>query len=163
MAYQRLQVGRSLKVIPSDTVLIPDPATEALSGVTDGTTANKLVLSTATFLNDGIQAGKAIVYNTTDNTCAYVTAIDSDTVLSLSVNIMATGENFVIYNAATSGCVLYNGTAQDLTVYMAADTGNSHAPTTEQQFAAVPAGSFMPTFITGVKTTGSPTNLVALW
>ena len=163
MAYQRLQVGRSLKVIPSDTVLIPDPATEVLSGTTDGTTANKLVLSTATFLSDGIQAGKAIVYNTTDNTCAYVTKIDSDTVLSLSVDIMTTGENFTIYNSATSACTLYSGTAQDLTVFMAADTGNLHAPTTPQTFVAIPAGSFMPTFVTGVKTTGSPTNLVALW
>jgi len=38
-----------------------------------------------------------------------------------------------------------------------------HAPTTTQKFVAVPAGSFMPTLVTGVSTTDSPTNLVALW
>ena len=108
MAYQKLQVSQALKVAPSDTVHIPDPSTKVISGTTDATTANKLELSTATFLTDGIQTN-AIVYNTTDNTAAYVTAIDSDTVLSVSVDIFATGEDFVIYNEATIGAVLYIG------------------------------------------------------
>lgn len=65
------------------------------SGTTDGTTSDKLVQSGQNFQTT-IDIGM-IVYNTTDDTFANVTAIDSDTTLSIDSDIMVSGETFVIY------------------------------------------------------------------
>ena len=64
-------------------------------GTTTSTTANKLVDSTQNF-NTTAQVG-SFVKNTTDNTTASVTAIDSDSTLSLSADIMASGENYILF------------------------------------------------------------------
>ena len=162
MAYQKLQVGSGLKVAPSATVMIPDPSSKVLSGTATATTADKLVVGTATFLSAGIQIN-AIVYNTTDNTAAYVTAIDSDTELSLSVDIMANTEDFVIYNRPTNGCILYVGTAGDLTVQMAADKDVPPATVTEVTFKNVANASFLPTQVVRVDNSSVATNIIALW
>lgn len=69
------------------------------SGTTDGTTANKLIQSGQNFLTTC--AINMIVYNTTDTTWAYITAVDSNTQLSLSADIMDNGENFTIYTTPT--------------------------------------------------------------
>lgn len=67
----------------------------AESGITDGsTTTDKLIQSGQNF-NTTVGPG-ALVHNTTDSTYALVTAVDSDTQLSLGTDIMATGENYVI-------------------------------------------------------------------
>ena len=64
------------------------------SGTTTGTTSNKLVQSGQNFTTTvGVND---VVINTTDTTTALVTAIDSATTLSLSADIMASGENYVI-------------------------------------------------------------------
>ena len=65
------------------------------SGTTTSTTANKLVETGQNF-ETTISVGD-LVHNTTDDTFAYVTAIDSDTTLSISSDIMASGETYVIY------------------------------------------------------------------
>ena len=162
MADQKLQTSEALAVIPSATVMIPDPSTKVLSGTTTATTANKLVVSGASFLSDGILTN-AIVYNTTDNTAAYVTAIDSDTTLSLSVDIMANAENFVIYNRPTNGCILYVGTAGDLTVQMATDKDVPPATVTEVTLKNVANASFLPTQVVRVDNTSTATDIIALW
>ena len=64
------------------------------SGTTTATTANKLVDATQNFLTT-VRIGD-IVKNTTDSTSATVTAIDSNTILSISADIMASGENYQI-------------------------------------------------------------------
>ena len=64
-------------------------------GTTTSTTANKLVDSTQNF-NTTAQVG-SFIKNTTDSTTASVTAIDSDTTLSISSNIMASGENYILF------------------------------------------------------------------
>tara|TARA_R100001129_G_scaffold161825_1_gene126865 strand:+ start:397 stop:891 length:495 start_codon:yes stop_codon:yes gene_type:complete len=164
MAYQRLQVSRSLAVIPSTTVLIPDPATEMFSGIADFSVAGTLTDVGTTFTTLGIEPGKAIVYNTTAGIAYYVDAVTDNLNLSLSPSSAGGAtDSYVIYAYATQACTLYSGTAQDITVYMSADTGNMHAPTTTQKFTAIPAGSFMPTLVTGVSTADTPTNLIALW
>ena len=94
MAYQKLQVERALKVIPSDTINIPNVAGPSASGTTDGTTANKLVDSSASFTSNLVGY---IVYNTTDSTVATVTAFDDAGTLSLSADIMANGEAYTLY------------------------------------------------------------------
>lgn len=67
------------------------------TGTTDGTTTDKLVHSTATFITDGVQIG-SIVKNTTSGTeYATVTAVDSEIQLSLSADIIITGENYSVY------------------------------------------------------------------
>jgi len=64
------------------------------SGTTTATTANKLVDGTQNFTST-VRVGD-LVKNTTDSTSATVTAVDSDTTLSLSADIMASGEAYQI-------------------------------------------------------------------
>jgi len=64
------------------------------SGTTNGTTANKLVQIGKSFTST-VTAGD-MVRNTTDETYAEVTAVDSNTVLSLSADIMVSGEGYQI-------------------------------------------------------------------
>lgn len=56
------------------------------TGTNTSVTADKLVDSGATFVTDGV-AVDMIVLNTTDSTEAYVTAVDSETQLTLSADI----------------------------------------------------------------------------
>ena len=65
------------------------------SGTDDAGTANKLTETGQNFVTT-ILVGM-IVHNTTDDTFANVTAVDSNTVLSLDVDIMANGEAYIIY------------------------------------------------------------------
>jgi hypothetical protein len=69
--------------------------TPVASGTTDGTTANKLVDSGASFDTDGTAVGM-LVYNSTDATTAAITAIDSGTTLSVSSDIFVSGEDYEI-------------------------------------------------------------------
>ena len=64
------------------------------SGTTDGTTASKLVDSTQNLLTTASIGD--VVHNTTNDTYASVTAVDSNTQLSLSADIMTTGEVYTI-------------------------------------------------------------------
>ena len=64
-------------------------------GTTTATTANKLVDSTQNFQTTA-QVG-SFIKNTTDSTTASVTAIDDDTTLSISSDIMASGENYILF------------------------------------------------------------------
>jgi len=162
MAYQRLQVSEGLAVIPSDTVPIPDPATEVTSGTTVGAAlAFKLVDTGVDFTTMGIQTN-AIVYNTTDTTCAFVTAVDDANTLSLSADIMASGENYTIYNAATKAATLYIGTTGDLVVEMASERDSQATPSLT--FYNVPSSAFLPILVTKVGISSSPNmNIIALW
>ena len=64
-------------------VLLSGESAPISTGTADGNTANKLIDSTASFrFGDGVQ-GRDIAVNTTDNTAAFIGAIDSDTTLSL--------------------------------------------------------------------------------
>lgn len=65
------------------------------AGTTTSTTADKLVDSGATFSTDGVTAGMT-VYNSTDDELATVTAVDSETQLSISSDIIVSGENYVV-------------------------------------------------------------------
>lgn len=75
------------------------------SGTTDGTTANKLVDAGQNFNTtvnpDFIQpvhANNIYAVNTTDTTEARVTAVDSDSTLSLDADIFTSGEDYIIQN-----------------------------------------------------------------
>jgi len=64
------------------------------SGTTSATTANKLVEAGQNFLTT-VKAGM-VVKNTTDDTWAMVTQVDSNTTLSLDTDIMVSGETYII-------------------------------------------------------------------
>jgi hypothetical protein len=169
MAYQKLQVSEALAVIPSNQVAIPDPSTQVLSGIADFSVASTLTDVGTTFLTDGIQImspGPAIVYNTTSQIAYYVTSIDSDTQLTISNGVAGgAADNYVIYNAATIGCVVYVGGAGDMKMVMAAHNGTAGwGGGASVTFASIPAGSFLPTQVIGVGSSGTTaTNIVALW
>tara|TARA_R100000951_G_scaffold86820_2_gene74572 strand:+ start:4166 stop:4657 length:492 start_codon:yes stop_codon:yes gene_type:complete len=163
MAYQRLQVSEGLAVIPSDTVPIPDPATEVTSGTTVGAAvAFKLVDTGVDFTTMGIQTN-AIVYNITPGSedAAFVTAVDSATTLSLSKDITGAGQDYVIYNAATKACTLYVGVAGNLIVQMASQ--RDAALTDTVTFNNIPSSSFLPILVTRVAQASTASNIIALW
>ena len=138
MAYQKLQVGVGLKVIPSATINIPNVSGPTESSTDTAGTANKLTDGTASFTNNLVGY---IVYNTSDNKVATVTAVDSATVLSLSDDIMASGESYTLYSDENAGCVLYIGNAG------AADTFDVRVLTSSGSditFTSLQPGSFIP-------------------
>ena len=73
------------------------------SGTTTATTSNKLVDSTATFIRQLLPSSFTVTAkNTTDNTSATVSAVDSDTTLSVSSDIFASGEKYTLTVPATA-------------------------------------------------------------
>ena len=69
--------------------------TIAVTGTTDGTSANQLVNSTAGFVTDGVGTGDTVI-NTTDYTTATVASVDSQTQLTLADDIFISGESYSI-------------------------------------------------------------------
>lgn len=154
MSTQKLQVGRALAVIPSDTVDIPFPAL-VTSGNATGGSATSLVNSGATFITSGVQVGD-IIYNVSTLTAAKVTGVDSQTTLLTSGGAFTGGNSYVIYNGENNnGCVLYIGGAGTLDVITVGGD--------QVQFLAVLAGQFIPVQVMRVLTTSSATDILALW
>lgn len=155
MAYQRLQAGRYLTVIPSDTIDVPNVAATAASGTSAAPTGNQLV-GTGTTFTKSVSIGDIIYAGTI---VATVTAVVSDTVLSTSAAI-TTGLAYTIYSQAnnpSNGCALYCGGAGDIEIVnMAGDT---------EILKGVPVGLFIPiNTVKRVKSTNTTaTNIVALW
>ena len=77
------------------------------SGTTDSTVSNKLADSTQNFVTT--VAINDIVRNTTTNQTATVSAVDSNTALSLSRDIMTTGQAYVIIRTATTTAREFGG------------------------------------------------------
>ena len=110
MLQQNFYPSKIVEVVPSDTINIPNPGSATITGVADNTVVGKLEDSTQTFLpeNGNPVAIGDIVFNTRDTTIATVTAIDSNTVLSLSADIMANTEGYTIYRKNRNlGCLIY--------------------------------------------------------
>lgn len=158
MAYQKLQSSRFLKVIPSDTINIPNPAGEKISSTTTGTTASKLVDSAGDFVNKAIKVGD-VIYNNTDSTIATVTAIDSATTLSVSADIFVSGESYTIYASQREGnvipCVFHVTTGG--TVTMVNQAGDVEQITSLD-------GQYHPVNIVRINATGTAaTGIIAHW
>lgn len=158
MAYQKLQAYRALAVIPSDTIDIPGVSGPLLSSATDGVAAtNKLVDSTVNFGTNGVSSGD-IVYNTTTATgVATVTDVDDANTLSLSADIMASGEDYTIFvNSPNPGCVLYSGAGGDIKVRTAGGD--------DVTLAGTAAGAFLPLQVVRVfATPAPPAGIIAMW
>tara|TARA_R110000765_G_scaffold389838_1_gene482457 strand:+ start:751 stop:1236 length:486 start_codon:yes stop_codon:yes gene_type:complete len=161
MAYQKLQVSNGLAVIPSATVRIPNPDTQVLTGVADFSVAGTLTDVGTTFLSAGIEQG-AIIYNTTDSVAYYINAVTDD--LNLAITSIAGGgaaSNYVIYNEATVGCILFVGVKGDIVIQLAQQNGSGI--TTELTFKGIAAGAFLPTQAVRVAATTTSTDIIALW
>ena len=154
MAYQKLQAGRALAVINSNTINIPNVGGPTVSGTTDGTTANKLVDSSAAFNSNLVNY---IVYNTTADTVATVTAVDDAGTLTLSADIFTvTGQSYTLYSDTNPGCVLYAGSGGDIRVLT---TGND-----DVIFTGIAAGAFIPVQVKRVFFSDTvPSDIIALW
>ncbi len=85
----------NVDIIAAASKKITASSSIADSGTTSNTTATKLVEAGQNF-ETTVSVGM-LVKNTSDNTYAYVTEVDSDTTLSLDNDIMTTGETYVIY------------------------------------------------------------------
>jgi len=160
MGVFKSQFTRALAVIKSDNASIPYPAT-VVSGTNTTATASKLVCATGQFITRGVAVGD-IVYNTTDTLAATVTAIDSETTLSLNANIFtATSKAFVVYQDSqqtgigNTGCMLYVGGAGNVSVItIGGDTVT---------FNAVPAGTILPVQVHNLNSATTATLINALW
>jgi hypothetical protein len=174
MAYQKLQVGLGLEVIPTDGSDIPNPAGPSFSSTgTTGTgvtgTALTLVDSAADFIAERIAPGM-VIYNTVDNTVGVVTSItDENTLVAAVKNASPWTETspYTIYHETTDGCVLYVGgllgegdKGLDLTVVTSSGS--------EVQLKKLLPGSFLPIQVRRVKETGTgggntSIDVVAFW
>jgi hypothetical protein len=161
MAYQKLQVGRALRVIPSDDTFIPFPAVST-TGTNTSLSTNQLVDSAATFVTKNIQIGD-IIYNTTNSKAATVTKVVSNTTLTLSNDafVGGAGASYIIYAGAqntgqVNSCVLFVGGAGNVNVLT---VGNDTV-----LFNNVAAGSFLPVYVLKVLATNTTATLInALW
>ena len=161
MAYQKLQVGLAAVVVKSDTIDIPLESSQQLTGTASATTANKLVNSGESFEDYQNLIAGATVVNTTDNTIATVTAVDSDTELSLSADIMAIGEEYKIFLSPkgnkSEGCLLYLPADGDVKVKTVSGS--------EVTYVGLKGGTFLPVQVIRVFSTGTTVtgDIIANW
>lgn len=157
MPTPKLQVSRALNVYPSDNALIPMPANLKVSSANTGLSTNQLICSTGLFVTRGVQVGD-VVWNTTLNTYATVTNVNSETTLTLNANIFVSfPHSFQVFGSPynNAGCVLYIGTTGNLTVLTAGDDIVT--------FNAIPAGIFLPVNVKQIYAVTTASNIVALW
>ena len=121
------QASLAFKVIPSNTINIPQPYVSA-EGSTTAFAGLLLTDANAQFEGVGtsIQAILVgdVVYNETTNLIATVVSIDSDTQLTLSAAIFAAiGDEYTIYqaNPEPNAFLLYVGTTGDLSIQTSLD------------------------------------------
>lgn len=157
MAYQKLQVGTGIAVIPSDTIDIP-----AVSGPVVDSTMSQIPPDTSTIV-DATQdftaivglVGSPVIVGTS---IARVASVGGPTQITLDDAIAgAAAVGYKIYVGATNpGCVLYVG-----------NTGNLRVLTTSNAdltFVGIPAGSFVPVQVKRVFATDTTaTDIIALW
>lgn len=157
MAYQKLQVGTGIPVIPSNTIDIP-----AVSGPTVDSTMSQVPPNTSTIV-DATQdfttivglVGSTVIVGTG---IARVASVVSAASIALDTAIAGTAAvPYQIYVGATNpGCVLYVGNTGNLRVLT-----SSNADLT---FVGIPAGSFVPVQVKRVFAAGTTaTDIIALW
>jgi hypothetical protein len=162
MATQKLQVGRALKVIQSDTANIPFPAVTISSTIT-ALSGFTLTDSTADFIALGVQAGD-ILYSYDTNYAATVQSVQSATtlVLNLTTGFLLVGNDYTIYNGQNNnGCVLYIGVGP---TSGAGDIAVITVGGDEVVFKNVTQGQFIPVQVIRLSSEGTTaTNILALW
>lgn len=161
MSVFKSQFTRALRAHPSDNADIAYPA-PVTTGTNTSVTASKLVNTAGLFITNNVNVGD-VVHNDTAGTAATITAIDSETTLSLNANIFtATAQTYTIYAMSSQvglgnpGCLLYVGGAGNVSVV----TYGGDTIT----FNGVPAGTTLPIQVVKLRSTGTTATLVnALW
>lgn len=159
MAYQKLQTGRALEVIYSDTINIPNIADVHATGQVSAAPPGpppQLVVAAGDFLTS-VKVGD-IVYNTTAKTVATVTGVVDDVTLNLSAATVSAADEFVIYGDTNNGCVLYLGGAGNLRVVTVGGD--------DVLMTGVLAGTYVPMNVMRVKTTDTTVAasvILAMW
>lgn len=87
---------------PNDTVDIPNPSNKITEGVTFSTVTNKLIKATETFISKGVLPGD-IALNTNTGAYTTITAVDSQTSLSLAANIFSSGQYYTVFKSIQNG------------------------------------------------------------
>ncbi len=157
MAYQKLQVGTGIAVIPSNTIDIP-----AVSGPAVDSTMTSIPPTTSTIVDDtqdftaivGL-VGSTVIVGTG---IARVASVGGPTQITLDDTIAgAAAVPYQIYVGATNpGCVLYTGTGGNIRVLTSSGA--------DLTFAGTVAGTFLPVQVKRVFATGTAaTNILALW
>jgi len=186
MAYPKITVntGLALEIIASDSLPIPSSDLPKKSGQSTGTSAGKLTDTNANFSSVSVND---IIYNTTDKTSAIVTAIDSNTVISVSEDIFVSGDNYTAFLGgpngssrinSSEGCLLYVGSNSEIKQNISGSAGGTADPryvdisvkTTSGAdviFKNFKVGSYLPIQITNLYTTNTTASAqnfcVAVW
>ena len=157
MAYQKLQVGTGIAVVPSDTIDIP-----AVSGpVVDSTmtqvppTTSIIVDSTQDFTAIQGLVGSTVIVG---SSIARVASVPSATQITLDAAIAGTAAvPYKIYvKDSNPGCVLYVGGAGNVRVLTSSGA--------DLTFVGIAAGTFMPVQVKRVYASDTTaTDIVALW
>jgi hypothetical protein len=154
MAYLKLQGSRALNVIPSDTIGIPKVNQLDASGTATSEAQSKLIDSDASFTKS-VSVGGVVVGN--DNyQISTIVSVDSDTQLTLSSDIISSGQSYSIYAAQEQGgCALHISTG---------GTVKLETPGGDVINLTATSGSFLPIQAVKVFATGtSATGIVAIW
>lgn len=176
-----INTGLALEVVASDSLPIPHPSLQKLSGIATGVSAtlNSLVDTAGDFIigKDGsgpVQPGD-VVYNTTAMTSASVVTVSSDTVLVLDADIFgsaAFNDSYQIFMAVdlqglaqskAEGCILYVGSSSGTNVNIKVKTSAGSIIT----FTNFPVGEYLPVQVLQLYSTGtdsaSAKNCIAIW
>lgn len=157
MAYQKLQVGVGIPVVPSDTIDIPNAPGGLFSGVIANISTDTITVTGAKFLGMNLSAGMVVQSTVAAPAVATIVSVDSDTEITLSTAAVFTAaDTFEIFTDANVGCVLYVGGAGDLRILTASDS--------DITLVGVLAGSFIPIQVKRVfSTSTAASSIVALW
>lgn len=157
MAYQKLQVGTGIAVIPSNTIDIPavsGPAVDSVMSQAPPTTS-VIVDSEQDFTSIVGLVGATVIVGTG---IARVASVGGPTQITLDAPIAgAAAVPYKIYVGATNpGCVLYVGNTGNLRVLTSSGA--------DLTFVGIPAGSFVPVQVKRVFATDTTaTDIIALW
>ena len=156
MANIKLQASRGLKVIPSDTVNIPNVAAISVSGIS-GTPSGSQLVGVGTLFTKNVSVGDIVYAGTI---AAHVVAVVSDTILTTSLSVPV-GLSYIVYsqkNNPSNGCVLYCGGGTLSVVTAGGDT---------IELVGMTAGQCIPINVLRVNSTVEvgtiATDIVALW
>jgi hypothetical protein len=161
MAYQKLQQGRAINVIPSDDINIPSPSAVAAVGANQSTNPDYIENNDADFFKS-VKVNDT-VYNTTSNQISYVVEIQSEKIVKIANPIFSSGDEYKIFSTVdvrTEPCVLYIGTTASVTKTLRVLTADKDIVT----LVAPAAGFVIPLQVLRVFETGTDiTDIVALW
>ena len=182
-----INTGLALELVASDTLPIPHPSLQKLSGTATGVapTLNSLVDTAGDFIvgkegSGPVQPGD-VVYNTTAMTSASVVSITSDTVIVLDADIFGTlafNDNYKIFLIAdlqglapseSQGCLLYVGSNSATRTYANGfvDLKVKTSAGSIVTFSSFPVGEYLPIQVLQLYSTGTDTtaakNCIAIW